>query len=224
MPKARMICLANSRKFNGRCVAGLAWDGRDYSVWMRPVCGHGSGELEHERFYKGEREPQLLDVIEFEYLSERPRGCHAEDVVVDSSKIWKKVDTYSYAAALLLAEASKPPLWVDGESSRAGENDAIEAEKAKWLRSSLRLVAPAFVVLKATVEEPRSRKKVRGEFRLGLRRYILSVTDPRIEKEFLDLEPGTTRVVRRPLLSISISERFEYTNAHYKLIAGVMEA
>ena len=33
----RIVCLANSRKLHGRCVAGREWDGDRVGPWLRPV-------------------------------------------------------------------------------------------------------------------------------------------------------------------------------------------
>jgi hypothetical protein len=42
MPTVEIICLANSRKHSGRCVAGLRTDGQG---WIRPVGPSDNGTL-----------------------------------------------------------------------------------------------------------------------------------------------------------------------------------
>src|SRR5260370_16894129 len=60
-----IVCLANSRKLAGRCVAGKEWDGQKIGAWCRPVSARDRGELTAERWYrKTWRDPQLLDLIE----------------------------------------------------------------------------------------------------------------------------------------------------------------
>ncbi len=67
-----IVCLANSRKLTGRCVAGKEWDGQVRSKWCRPVSARERGELTAERWYaKTWRDPQLLDLIQVGLLSNR---------------------------------------------------------------------------------------------------------------------------------------------------------
>ena len=224
MPDITMICLANSRKIGGRCVAGLAWDGERYSNWVRPISPYGSGELYTERLYSDRSDPQLLDVIMFDSIAPRPSGCHVEDVLVNRDKAWQKIGSTTYSEVSRLASSSTAPLWADGGHTTYGTNDSIDATTASSLQSSLRLIVPDMLILRAAAEGWANRRKVRGEFSLGTTAYVLAVTDPRIETEFAALDVGSTRTLEKPLLCISISELFEAQNAHYKLIAGVVEA
>jgi len=217
-----MVCLANSRKLGGRCVAGLAWDGNAYSVWIRPVSANGSGELYAERLYNDRSDPQLLDVIDLSLSASKPIGCHNEDIIVDASVTWQKREKLAYHEALSMTSISSVPLWIDGRSSSNGLNDVIAQSVAETLPNSLRLICPDRLIMRATAEY-QNKRKVRGEFSLGHSSYILSITDTKIESEFLRYEVGTERAVLKPLLCISIGEVFDSRKACYKLIAGVIE-
>ena len=85
-----IVCLANSRKLTGRCVAGKEWDGQTFGAWCRPVSARDRGELTAERWYrKTWRDPQLLDLIEVGLLAPRPSGCQRENHLVDPSVRWR---------------------------------------------------------------------------------------------------------------------------------------
>lgn len=68
--KKTIICLANSRKYQGRCVAGLEWNGKQPEAWIRPVSGLEKGVLVYERFCHNAngRDPRLLDFVDIDFL------------------------------------------------------------------------------------------------------------------------------------------------------------
>jgi hypothetical protein len=216
-----MICLANSRKLGGRCVAGLAWDGKKYSVWIRPVSTYGKGELSFEYRYSDKTEARLLDVIDLTLLEPNSHGCHSEDIFVDDTKKWSLRERLTYKSILPLVETATTTLWVNGQSSANGMNDKLDEGLASSLKNSLKLIKPAQMTMTATREW--GKRKVRGTFNLGSTHYTLAITDPRIEQEFASSSVGTSRVVDDPILCISIGEVLEAQSACYKLIARVIE-
>ncbi len=223
MPPRTMVCLANSRKFGGRCIAGLAWDEEKDWVWIRPVSDIGTGELNSERFYQDGSDPQLLDLIDLSLLQPRPSGCHAEDILVDSTKQWRKSDNITYHEVIESIPMSSTTLWINGKNTSHGLNDVMDEWVAARLKSSLKLICPDKFTMTATIEHDHKRK-VRGEFWFMNCSYKLTITDPSIESEFSRYEIGAKRIALKPLLCISIGQVFERTKACYKLIAGVMEA
>ena len=63
---------------------------------------------------------------------------------------------------------------------------------------------------------------MRGQFTLAGYEYILAVTDPIVEGPVLRQPDGFSMELQRPILCISLSEKFASQNACYKLIAGVI--
>src|ERR1700724_493001 len=68
-----IVCLANSRKHSGRCVAGKEFLGRRAGGWIRPVSRLQSQELSEEdmRYENGEY-PKLLYVVQIPVTEEAP--------------------------------------------------------------------------------------------------------------------------------------------------------
>lgn len=85
MPTTKQIvCLANSRKLSGRCVAGIEIRDGKRLGWIRPVSDRENQEVsEHERQYEDGSDPKVLDVIEVPLLRALPSGYQRENWLLD---------------------------------------------------------------------------------------------------------------------------------------------
>lgn len=222
-----IVCLANSRKLTGRCVAGKEWDGCRPGAWCRPVSGRERGELTAERWYaRSWRDPRLLDLIQVGLAEPRPSGCQTENYLVDTAVRWNFVGRVPAQCLLASLDHPKGALWVNGESTAGGLNDRVHAAVAERQPNSLVLVQPDQLVIRVNTEAPntdRARRRVRGQFSLAGYDYILSITDPVVEEPILRQGDGFSTELQRPILCISLSEKFASQNACYKLIAGVIQ-
>jgi hypothetical protein len=89
----RMACLANSRKINGRCIAGKEFDQNESGAWIRPVGAREYGEVsEYERQYEDGSDPQVLDIIDVPLLDPRPKDFQQENWLLDPHYYWAKSD------------------------------------------------------------------------------------------------------------------------------------
>jgi hypothetical protein len=69
MPSFEIVCLANSRKHGGRCVAGLRANG----VWVRPVSNYQDGTLYNQHYTLDSGAPiAVLDVVRMDVGQSRP--------------------------------------------------------------------------------------------------------------------------------------------------------
>ena len=77
MPTFEILCLANSKKHGGRCVAGLRTDG---GGWVRPVADTEDGALfpEHYMLPDGS-EPRIMDILRISPRECRPRPHQPEN-------------------------------------------------------------------------------------------------------------------------------------------------
>jgi hypothetical protein len=221
-----IVCLANSRKLTGRCVAGKEWDGQKFGAWCRPVSARDRGELTAERWYRRTwRDPQLLDLIEVGLLAPRPSGCQTENHLVDTSVRWRFAGRVTARQLLPALDQSAGPLWMNGDSTGSGHNDRVPAVLAEREQHSLVLVQPELLTITVGTEgadRGNPRRRVRGHFSLSGCDYILAITDPIVEKQILPNPDGFRSELQNPILCISLSEKFDAQNACYKLIAGVM--
>ncbi len=88
----RIVCLANSRKLSGRCIAGKEMVRGRVVGWARPVSARPHEEVsEYERQYENGGDPQVLDVIDVPLRAARPKGYQQENWLLDKKWYWVKV-------------------------------------------------------------------------------------------------------------------------------------
>lgn len=215
----RIICLANSYKVGGRCIAGkeILPDG-SVGEWIRPVSSRPKeGVSEIERHYEGEIEPAVLDVIEVPLISARPKMHQQENWLLDPDIYWEKVDRRTPTSLQRLADPVAP-LWMNGYSSSNGENDRIPGYSINNVKTSLRLIRLPKLELQVTSEY--GRKRVRGRFQFSRVEHCFSVTDPRYLQNYQSKYPNSYNI-EECFLTISIGEL--YRGYYYKLIAAIIE-
>ena len=86
----KFICLANSFKEGGRCIAGIELDAQNTPVfekgkpkWIRPVGNTRYGEVPTEIAAPF----KLLDIIELDVTESQPQGYQSENVAFDEKSI-----------------------------------------------------------------------------------------------------------------------------------------
>lgn len=218
-----ILCLANSRKLSGRCIAGREIAENALGPWIRPVSNREYQEVsEEERRYEDGRDPKVLDVIGIPLIEPRPHLFQQENWLLDPKFYWHKSDNWSWPRIQAFVEANGP-LWLNQDSSYSGCNDRVSLEKAEQLGSSLRLIHLESLVLRVFcpgADFGDHKRKVQGRFKHEGVSYHLWVTDPDYEKRYL-AEPDGSYELGECLLTISLGE--PYKGYAYKLIAAVIE-
>ncbi|WP_407698290.1 dual OB domain-containing protein [Streptomyces marianii] len=121
----KLVCLANSRKHGGRCVAGIEVSSNS---WIRPVSGRPGHEVSAaERQYPSGAEPRLLDIVSMRLIEPKPIDFHRENWLVDSTVRWQKEGQIGWDDLCLLEESSLR-LWRNGyhTNARAPSSSADE--------------------------------------------------------------------------------------------------
>ncbi len=220
----RIICLANSRKLAGRCIAGREWaSGRGAGNWIRPISERENQEVsEYERQYKDGRDPRILDIIDIPLRKPQPKSYQTENWLLNVEYYWVKVGVFSSLDLPALTDPIEP-LWVDGYSTYNGYNDKIPIGALGKTSSSLRLVRVVGVVLKVFAPGEafgNSKRRVQGRFAHAGATYALWVTDPIYERRYLARSDGTYQI-GECYLTISLGE--PYQDSVFKLIAAIIE-
>lgn len=219
----RMVCLANSRKLSGRCIAGREVVNGQPQGWLRPVSTREREEVsEYERQYKDGSDPLVRDVIDVPLLDPRPKAYQRENWLLDPQYYWEKVGR---ATCTELSQFEEPEgsLWVDGYDTFRGRNDKIPLQLAEELTSSLRLIR--VVSLRLSVFAPgmafdNSKRRVLAQFSHESVAYWLWVTDPEYERHYL-AQPDGEYDIGEAFLTLSLSE--PYNDWCHKLVAAIIE-
>ncbi len=126
-----IVCLANSRKTSGRCVAGKIVGGADSGQWLRPVSARPTGELsEEERRYENGKSPQLGDVIGIPLCSPQPHAFQPENHLIDDKYYWTLERRSDWDEIRRLADGVSGCLWDNDSSGYNGLNDRIDEREA----------------------------------------------------------------------------------------------
>ena len=219
---ARIVCLANSRKLSGRCIAGREWNDARAGRWIRPVSDRDGQEVsEYERQYEDGSDSQVLDIIDVPVRQPRPKDYQTENWLLDSEYYWEKTGRLSVAQLSRLLDPVAP-LWIDGHNTYSGRNDKIPLEVAVSLGDSLRLIRVdglQLIVFKPGEAFGNNKRRVQGRFSHAGKEYALWVTDPHVERRYLAKLDGSYGV-GECYMTISLGE--PYQDACYKLIAAVI--
>lgn len=210
----RLVCLANSKRPHGRCMAGIDLDSGE---WLRPVPQEHDAVPEQRIMIAGSPLAPL-DVIELEVtpISPTPRFQRENHHIRNWN--WKHVGRLPPSALLRYVEDCTPIFHNTDDRVPPYVLDFLPPDQWK----SLQLVRPRGLTFErdATVEN-----RWRARFRdVAKNQYCFRVTDPVI---ILRLEAGE-QIADDCLLTIALTKPFTppETSAAprcYKLVAAVIE-
>jgi hypothetical protein len=211
-----IVCLANSYKHGGRCVAGIGTDG----AWIR-LCGSSpDGALQPPEYALDDgSEPRLLDLIEVELHRALPSASHPEDWQIAPAR-WRLVERPASATHLQTITAGTTATIFGDHRDRIAASEL----KRNPLKSSLTLVCPSEIHW--WIREEHGKRKNRALFKRNDIAYDFPVTDPRWLDQLnllpADIYPHATfaPASAETWLTVSLSE--PYFGFHYKLVAGVI--
>ncbi len=217
---AQLICLANSRKYSGVCIAGKEWINGTVGGWVRPVSAESTGELAPGTvLLPNGSMPRLLDIITVPLLESSPHGYQSENHLIRGGR-WDWSGRFDMSRlGDLVDEVDR--LWINGYHSHAGLNDRMPLPLAEsTLSSSLLFIRPEELSI-GVEQDSKGLNRVRAKFMFKGESYRLAVTDPEIQGRYLPMTIGEYPLdCPETYLTISISEPFE--GFCYKLAAAII--
>jgi hypothetical protein len=219
----QIVCLANSRKNSGRCIAGKEVLPHGYGSWIRPISARPSGEVsEEERRFENGEDPRVLDIIDVPLIAAVPMLYQTENHIIASDCYWTKKGWLPWDEVKHLID-TPASIWSNGDSTYYGVNDRVKVEQAATMPHSLILIEPEnpnISVQTEGAEFGNPRRRVRANFTHQGVQYRLIVTDPVAERAFLAKPDGRYPLITA-YLCLSLGET--HTDGYcYKLVAAVI--
>ena len=219
----RLVCLANSYKTGGLCIAGREITTGGYGAWIRPVSSRPHEELTYFEYrYSDGSSPRLLDIVEVNLLRPQPDGHQSENHLIDPTQGWVKRGELPFEELRTLLD-DPSSLWTNSDRTASGVLNCVSCEEAACFAASLYLVGvPQFAVWVCPGQ--RGNRSFYGTFQLHGHQYKLSVTDPRIRERFESYGLGKYGLpeLRDAVLCVSLTKPYEGDGRCHKLIASVL--
>lgn len=215
-----IVCLANSWKHGGRCIAGKVFSGQYAGRWIRPVGNRPNGReiRPNEMNYGQGRFASVLDTLRIEF-NEREEGTFQGENMIISGARWVK--TGEVNATDIGGWLDTPAtLWENGSRSTFGVNDKIESFRLQERRSSLCLIVPENPRIRVGAEH-QGATKVRVFFEYNGVEYGLTATDAQILDAYRNRAYGTYALPSVRGMTISLGEALPATGDSYKLVAHI---
>ncbi|HVC60271.1 MAG TPA: hypothetical protein VND19_07940 [Acetobacteraceae bacterium] len=218
-----ILCLANSRRPRGRCVAGKEVSGNKFGAWIRPVNAQNDNAIsESDMQFENGIAADVLDVLTIPMVLPSPKGHQTENHLIAPDYYWTKQSRATWRQVVEATDAVSGTLWPNGDSSYHGQNDKVSEALAASLDHSLVLIEPATLALIVGPESlygGGSRRRIRASFTFKNAHYNFVVTDPWIEAQYFagadgDFQIGNARIC------VSLSEIIN--GSAIKLVATVI--
>jgi hypothetical protein len=212
-----IVCLANSYKHGGRCIAGVSVED---GAWIRLRGKAPDGALEPQEYVLDDgSEPRLLDAIEVELHYAQPSDSHPEDWQIAPVR-WRAIERPASAACLQKIFTGTTTTIFGDHCDRIAEREL----NRNPLKSSLTLIVPSDIHW--WIRDEHGKRRNRALFKRNDITYDFAVTDPRWLDQLNLLPAGIyphatfAGADTETWLTISLSE--PYFGFHYKLVAGVI--
>jgi hypothetical protein len=220
MPETKqLLCLANSQKYNGFCLAGMEVGNGRFGNWVRPVSEEEHGELkESDLICEDGGIVSVGDIFLITLKGHCRHSYQSENFLIDDGYYCKKTGQSTWHDFKEIACLGQRTLWTNGFSSSNGVNDKVPLKKLSYPEKSLRFLYLDTAIL-SYQKEFKGQRKCRLEFSYQGNSYRLMVTDPEVKDLFFEKEEESYEL-QEAYCCVSLGEPF-YGYA-YKLVASII--
>jgi hypothetical protein len=214
-----IILLAASEKYRNYCIAGID---KESGEWVRIISEDNdirNAVTENDMRYEDGTLPQIFDIIQIQCKRYEPNFYQPENFVFDNSYYWIKIGNASLKEVLEIHPLEDTE-YIFYNSGKRVDTAYLNNLPEKY-KTSLTLISPSNVVVHVNQYEE---KKISVSFNYNNERYsYLAVTDLDFKNTYMSYEVGNYTLLKKVLFVISLGEKYQRDNAHYKLIATVIE-
>jgi hypothetical protein len=206
--KKQFVCLANSTKLNGRCLAGIEILNKLQPVlnntkpnWIRPVSNSTGGEISTNLV----NQINLLDILEIDITNNIGSGFQSENVLFDPKSLIK-VGSLKYNQLINFC-SDEPKIF-------GNKGKAVHVDDIDFINHSLLFICVNIFSINS--DDP---QHLRLEFEYNDLNYDLPITDP----VFIDSYNKNNLILSaRSEIFLAISLAVEHLGWHSKLVAGII--
>jgi Dual OB-containing domain len=217
----RIVCLANSYKTGGTCIAGREVLEQSYGPWIRPVSARPTAEvMPSESRYEDNSNPRVLDIVDVPLLAPAPQHHQTENHIIDTTRRWKKVGELHWNALAQLCEQPST-LWINRDRTSTGAFNCMSQDEAATQRDSLVLIKPHGLAVEVGHSLWDGKRTYRGNFKHNAVYYSLSITDPLARSAFAAKQEGDYPV-KDAFLCVSLTEPAPRDGRCHKLVAAII--
>ena len=209
----RLVCLANSFKEGGRCLAGVELDNQNNPVivngrpkWIRPICNTPHGEVPTHLV----SHLNILHIIEINVTGNPNTDYQSENALFSENSI-RNVGTFDRNKLNAFCEN---PLTIFNNRGNAVAQDAI----GNLTRSLILINTNNFEITERTYEDTKKRQ-TRLVFTHRANHYNFPITDP-VFLHHYQANSDFIEDVNELFLCLSLGVVWQ--NWYYKLVAGII--
>ncbi len=221
----RIVCLANSYKTNGLCIAGRELLANGCGGWIRPVSARPTAEVSFTEYrYQNNSSPRILDVIDVPLLNPLPKQHQTENHLIDASKPWVKVGELQWQQLVQIRE-QPPSLWINSYQTKDGSRfNCISQTEAATQNYSLVLITPENFMIKVGSKtwDGKTKRTYHGSFKSNGIQYDLRSTDMAVQRVFEGKDEGDYPM-NDVYLCVSLTEPAPQDGRCHKLVAAVIK-
>ncbi|MGB4774807.1 MAG: hypothetical protein WBP45_06530 [Daejeonella sp.] len=211
----RFVCLANSFKEGGRCLAGIELDTNNnpkivngHPKWIRPICNTPHGEV-HNHLVS---HIKILNIVEVEITNYPEKNDYQSENAYFRENSLRVIGNYEIIKLDKLCDNRN---LIFENRGKAVSEEAIE----NTTFSLMFIKVTKFKVIEKTYADKPNKPQIRLVFSFNNNEYDLPITDP----VFLHRYQTTPDFLENyNKLYISLSLAVEWKGWYYKLIAGII--